>query len=245
MADLDDILNSEPAEIAGQPRDESGRFAPKEQAETGVAEAVEAAPEPEEAPPAPAAKQLPPEEYAALKDERRKRQALERELEQMRSKPVTTEESTPPDFWENPNQFLDQWGNQFGEQLMQRIEARTWQANAQKSEMAARAKYDDFDDKIATFHELAAADPRLAQELRSAPDVAEFAYRKATEAMMLQEHGGITGLLQAERAKWEAELRSSAPVIPQVPLSTAAERSVASRGGPAWTGPKSLDELLQ
>jgi hypothetical protein len=254
MEDLDSILSDEPTELkpeapveTGQPRDEHGRFAPKDDGttETGVDQAGEI---PAEVPPtSEPTKELPPAEYAALRDERRKRQQLERELQELQQRvnqPVTAP-SPPPDFWESPEAALEAKFNQFGEQLMQRIEAQQWQRKAANDEQSARAKYADFDDKLEQFHQLAASNPALINELRAAPDVAEFAYRKASEAMLLQDHGGVEGLLKAERAKWEAELRGSAPVPPTVPLSTAAERSVGSRSGPAWVGPVSLDDLLR
>src|SRR5690348_13508271 len=90
---IDDILNDVPEqetvteeatqEVVEQPtgptRDEHGRFARKE--ETGV----ETPPQPEAVaepvPPTEQPSQLPPQEFAALKDERRKRQEAERRIE--------------------------------------------------------------------------------------------------------------------------------------------------------------------
>lgn len=254
MEDLDSILSDEPTdekpEAIERPRDEHGRFAPKdnETTETGEEPQPEVEAQPAEVPPtSEPPKELPPGEYAALRDERRKRQALERQLQEMqqRSAAPQVEAAPPPDFWESPEAALEARFNQFGEQLMQRMEAQQWQRKAATDEQAARAKYDDFDDKLETFHQLAATNPALVNELRAAPDVAEFAYRKASESMLLQEHGGIDGLLKAERAKWEAERGSVTQIPTALPLSTAAERSVGSRSGPAWGGPSALDDLLR
>lgn len=253
MEDLESILNSEPKEQVAPEvpetedqtqerlRDEHGRFVAKETGDQPAAEATEVPPTPE------VKDQLPSGEYAALKAERRKRQELERQLAEVQQRLTPQQPAPPPaDLWEDPNAFFEQRFNQFGQQLMQQIEAKQWSERATAQEAAARAKHEDFDDALESFHQLAAANPAIIEELRASPDVAEFAYSKGREAMLLQQHGGIEGILKAERAKWEAE-RGTAPMQSHVvppPSSTASERSVGARGNPAYAGPLSLQDIL-
>ncbi|MGH8678694.1 MAG: hypothetical protein ACREUQ_10130, partial [Burkholderiales bacterium] len=221
-----------------QPRDESGRFAPRETGEEAAPAADDSAPPAEQQINDPMQGQL-----AALKDERRKRQELERLVQQyQQSQPAPEVQS--PDFWENPDAALNQRFQEFGTQLMQQMQTAQWQERTTASEAAAKAKHADFDDKIELFHSLAERDPTLVNELRRSNDPAEFAYAKASEAMLLQQHGSVDALLKAKRAEWEAEIKGSIPTLQMPPSSTASERSVAARSGPNWGGPKSLADII-
>lgn len=250
---LDDILNEAPAEPvtetpqteaqpqaeAERPRDEHGRFLPKD---TGEQQEAPQGAEPAEpsATPAPEPATVP---RAALEDERRKRQAeasraqyLEAQLQQFqRQQPA----EQPAGFWDDPDARLEQ----FGESLIQRWEQRQIVNKANASEAAAKAKYEDYDEVIQEFHRAAAENPRLAAEMFTAPDPAEYAYRKAKSARDLAEVGSLEELEAKIRAKVEAEIRASAPSI-TAPQTTANQRSVGTRSGPVWTGPKALGELL-
>jgi hypothetical protein len=63
--------------------------------------------------------------------------------------------------------------------------------------------------------------------------------------MDLERVGSFDELLKAERAKWEAEAKAAMPAPqPTFPTSTASDGSVASRGGPVWSGPTPDKTLL-
>ncbi len=269
METLDDILSGEAAPVAepapqpevietpalpetiGQARDEHGRFTAKE-------------PTGELQPETPVAEQVPPTEqepthvpFSALRDERRKRQdaegriaALEARFASMQTPPAPQPQQpqTPApigDFWEDPNGFLNQRFDQFGDAMLERMEQRQAMQRVESSEAAARAKYTDFDEKIGAFQQAVQVNPALAREMASAPDPAEFAYTHGKNALQVQQYGSLDALLAAERAKWEQEALAAIPAArPTAPMTTAADRSTQQRGGPAFAGPTPLTELL-
>lgn len=255
---IDDILN-EPApeaiaevaqeaitetpepETIGQPRDEAGRFAPKD--ETGVITQETA----DTVPPTEPQQGLPPAEYAALKDERRKRQeaeariaALEQQFHQARQQQPQEPE---PDFWDNPKALIAAQLNQFGQELRHQLKQEQITERVDASEQVARGKYNDFDEKLSAFQQAVQLNPLLAREMANSSDPAEFAYSRGKTALEIQRVGSLDEVIKAERAKWEAEARAAIPA-PSLPHSTASERSVGARSGPAWAGSTPIDSIL-
>jgi hypothetical protein len=266
MENLENILKNEsPAEetkqeaepigettgIADPPsdrlRDEHGRFAKKE--ETGVPTAEAPAAEPTtQAPPAEQNQQLPPAEYAALKDERRKRQELERKLEaaiaqqQLFKQPP---DHPPPSFWDDPDAAMAHMRQEMRNELLQSLRQEQQIERMNLSEAAAKLKYPDYPDAFAAFEQAVQYNPRLAQEMVSAADPAEYVYSKGKAALALEQHGSIEALLAAERQKWEAEVKGHVPApLANLPSTTAADGSVGARSGPEWNGPPSLKEIV-
>lgn len=232
-------------ESTGPVRDEHGRFAKKE--ETGVA--AEPAQETSEAPPAPR-QELPQDVYEPLKAIRNENKELKAQLEQMQAfMAQQSQQRQPkepdPDFWDDPQAFIQRQFQQFGPQLMSQWQQQQQIQRIDQSEQAFRASHPDFDEKLAAFREATQANPRLAQEMMQAPDPAEFAYSRGKTALELQRYGSVDQLLAAERAKWEQEAKAALnPHAPSLPNSTASDSSVGARTGPAWSGPKPLGELL-
>lgn len=254
---LDDILSgaapevepvaSEPEAVEpteGRARNPDGTFASTK--ETGVETPPETDLSAEPVPPTEQAKGLPPEEFAALKDERRKRQAMEAELADMRAQFARMQQpqpEQPPEFWDNPDAAMQARLEQFGDTLLQRFEQKQQVERINASEAQARLKYADYDDAFHAFRQAVQANPALAQQMTQASDPAAFAYQKGKTALELERVGSIDELLKAERAKWEAEAR--AVVQPtSFPQSTVTERSVGGRTGPAWSGPTPLSDIL-
>jgi hypothetical protein len=252
--DLNNILNDTPetpaeapaetaAEQAQRERDDKGRFVAKDTGETTP---------PEEAPPAaeaapPAAEATIPQ--AALLDERRKRQELERQVQyllsqQRQPEQPRTQPAPAPDFWEDPDGALNARLDAFGTTLIQRWEQQQAVSRANQAEAAAKAKYPDYDEVIGEFHRAAADNPRLAQEMFAAPDPAEFAYRRAKQTRELAEAGDLESLKARLRAEWEAEIKASLPSSITAPTTTAGLRSVGARSGPEWSGPTSISDIL-
>jgi hypothetical protein len=236
-------------EAAERPRGPDGKFISKE-TEVETPQAAEAPAEP--APSAEQNDQLPPAAYAALKDERRKRQALEDEVQRMRDQFARMQaqpqqpQQQPVDFWENPESFLADRDARLAEQLFQRMEQRQQEQRLEASEQAAKAKYADYDDAFRAFEQAVQLNPRLAQELAYAPDPGEFAYSKGKTALELQRVGSIDELIRAERQKWEAEAMAAIqPARQPLPSTTAVDGSVGARGGPEWSGPKPLGSYLR
>jgi hypothetical protein len=265
---IDDILNDtesveETAEVTeevaeqpteqsdGRERDEKGRFKSKE--ETGV----ENEPQPEvvvePVPPTEPSNQLPPAEYAALRDERRKRQeaeqraaAIEAHYAQLARQQQAQQPQQPrPEFWDNPEQYLQSEFAHFGERLIQQMEQKQQIERINASEQAAKSKYADYSDAYQAFEQAVQLNPRLAYELAQAPDPGEFAYSKGKTALAIQNTGSIDALRAQIRAEIEAEARAAfnpAPV--RLPSTTAADGSVGARTGPAWSGPTPIDDIL-
>lgn len=272
MEKLDDILNEEPATteapaeepkqepIATEPRievtqprirDEHGRFAKQE--ETGVDEqkpareiiAEQRAKLEVGAPPA--SDQLPQAEFAALKDERRKRQEAERRLEaieaqlQLQKPPA----APPPSFWDDPDAAMAHMRQEMRTELLQALKQEQQIERMDASENAAKAKYQDYPEAFVAFQQAVQYNPRLAQELATAPDPGEYAYSKGKAALALEQYGSIDDLLAAERQKWEAEVKGAIPTLtPNLPSTTAADGSVGARTGPGWSGPQPLKEII-
>jgi hypothetical protein len=237
---------TEPQEAEGQPRGADGKFLPKEAGVETPPEPVEASAEP--VPPTEQAG-LPKEDFAALKDERRKRQAMEAELAEMRTQFARMQAKPPeqaPDFWDNPDAAMQARLDQFGETLLQRFEQKQQVERIDASEAQARAKHADFDDAFHAFRQAVQANPALAQQMTKASDPAEFAYQKGKTALDLERVGSIDEMIKAERAKWEAEARAvvQPAAQPMFPSSTVTERSVGQRRGPEWSGPTPLGDIL-
>lgn len=249
---IDNLLNDEePAveqqpETIGQPRDESGRFAPKE--ETGVEkEKVEApAPEPEPVPPTEPTDGLPKDVYAPLKAVRAENQELKQQIAALQQQFATQQrqQQPQPEFWEDPQSFLSAQFDQFGNQLMQRFEQQQTVKRVESSETAARAKYADFEDALSAFRQAAQANPSLIQQMVQNENPGEFAYTRGKSALQLEQYGSVDELLKAERAKWEAEAKAAMPA-PSFPSTTATDGSVGARTGPSWSGPAPIDDLLR
>lgn len=263
---LDDILNgSEPEPVAApepapepqQPRDEHGRFAPKGEHEP---EAV-APPAPEGASPAPEMKPEPTLEHPALLGERRRRQEAEnraRELEQQiaqfqQRQVQPTPEQGPPDIFEDPEGYT-RWIREEAKRealsgVQQTVQQTGYQARLEVSEMLARDKYQDFDEKLQVFADLVNQNPALAVELQKQINPAEYAYRTAANYSQVSQLGSLDmdALKQQLREELKAEmLADTQSKLQTIPPTLAAERNVGNRGaGPSWSGPTSINDILR
>lgn len=267
--DLDSILNDEPIEqpaIEAQPpeqserpRDENGRFV---SASDPGDENPEPAQQPAQAAAPPAAQQdaeqgnIP---VAALRDERQKRQQLEAQLQQYQQYFASLEQQQPAQPAEVPDMYVDpqgytQWvAAQIRENIMQEVQQYGSQFEtsnlARVSEMLARQRHADYDEKIAVVVEAAKSNPHIAYEVANAADPAEHAYKVASNILAARQLGTTEipsrDAIEAEiREKIMAELGLSSK--PTAPSSLASDRSLAvSRSGPAWGGPETLEDILR
>lgn len=241
----DDEPEAELAETPVEPpRDEQGRFAAKE---TGV-EPQEPEPEPVE-PSEPPSDKLPPETFKGLREEREKRQNLERELQALREQLQSlqtpqTPPAPPPDIWED----TQAWQQDFGGQVVSTaVQQATLNARLDMSEMMARQNYADFEEVKAEFLAMARENPMLADQARADAHPWNKAYQIAKNVRTMREVGATD--LETLKAKLREELMAeaqaqlaAAPATLPPTLTTA--RNVGTRSGPAWSGPKSLSELL-
>lgn len=237
----DEPMTEDEAPVEDQPRDEHGRFAAKE---TGDEQEPEA-PEPVEAVP-PTADKLPPETFKGLREEREKRQALERELEALRQQFQANQQpaAPPPSIWEDDEGALQ---HVKGEAVNEAVQRATLNARLDMSEMLVRQSNPDFEDVKAEFLAMAEQNPALVQQALSDPHPWNKAYQIAKNARTMRELGATDlGTLKAKiREELMAEMQAIPPVArPAVPPTLATQRSVAQRTGPGWSGPRSLDDLL-
>lgn len=244
MDELDDFLEqgtqpTEPTteapqpETIGQPRDESGRFAPKE---TGVEpqETADTVP--------PTADKLPPETFKGLKEEREKRQALERELEaikqQLQSRPQEPP-APPPSVWEDEQAYG-------GHIVSTAVQQATFNARLDMSEMMVRQANPDFEDMKAKFLEMASQNPSLQQQALADPHPWQRAYTIAKNAAKMEALGAVdVSELEAKiRAELEAKYAAQPQATPTLPNSLADAQSARSTASqPA--GLLTLEDILR
>lgn len=237
-----------------RPRDEAGRFAPK----------AEAAPAPQNTgtPPAENGPKLVPVSVAI--EERKKRQALEAELAELRARAAQPQQPAPPpqqvapqqapDFWADPDAHLTHREQQIVARLEQEMVRRT----VALSEAIARQQ-PDYEDAEKALFEYAQANPQLRQQigttLATHATPAMWAYEQGKRllaaqawAPVQQQHASPDAFIKAEVERQVAErmARSPAPSsAPPPPASLASARSAGPRVGPAaYTGPTPLTSIL-
>lgn len=230
-----DPVEAPQPETIGQPRDEHGRFAAKDTGEEPQEPPAEAVP--------PAADKLPPETFKGLKEEREKRQALERELQALRDQiqaSQTEPPAPPPSLWEDETA----WG---GNLVNTAVQQATLNAKLDMSEMMVRQAHEDFDAMKAKFLEMAELNPSLRQQALADPHPWNRAYQIATNAAKMEAIGAV------DVADLEAKLREQiktemaaqqAPPAPALPVSLADSQSARAPATGA-TALLSLEDILK
>lgn len=219
-------------ETIGQPRDDAGRFAAKQMGDETPLEA-ELAP--------PASDKLPPETFKGLREEREKRQALEREIEALKQQinGSQSQPAPPPSIWED-----DQAALQHIQQ--ESVSQASFNARLDMSEMLASQAHDDFDAKKAKFLEMMAVNPALQQQALTAKHPWEEAYKIATNAMRFEEMGAtsVSELEAKLREQIKAEMLAEKPAAHALPVSLSDSQSsrVSQNSGPALL---SLEDILK
>lgn len=257
---IEGILNAdEPAvevETPTPPRDEAGRFAAK-----GEEQALEPV---EGASPAPEVAEQPVLDHPALLGERRRRQEsdqrvaesdqrvaiLERQIADLQSQQPVIQPVQPPeapDPWEDPMGFADWTSKRSVEAAMQNltpmIEQRFAQQRVQASFAQASTKYPDFQERWDAFAAMEETNPALTQVALQQPDPAEYAYRVAKNFEMAKQMGALD--VDALKAKLREEIMAEEVAkLPNLPTTLATLRSVGTRGGPEWSGPRSMSDIL-
>lgn len=177
--------------------------------EEPAAETVEATPEPTpepeqgvkqdvSEPPSEKPKEVEPDNWAkaAVLDERKKRQALEAELEALKRQQQP--EAKKVDLFEDPEGYQKQV-----EQSIQK--ARIEDRISLSREIFASMK-DDYEEAEAAFIDLAKQHPQLVGEMLVAPVPAKFAYEQGKKALAFNEMKAFDP--DSYKAKLREELRS-------------------------------------
>lgn len=177
----------------------------------------------------------------AAQEERRKRQALEERIKVMEAAKAQEPAKT---FWDDPEATIKAQKEEMQSALLkQRVDT---------SEMIARSKYQDFDEKANIFKDLLQGNPWLYQEMLRSIDPADYAYKQAKNHMELKAAGSIEALrsqiAKEERLKLEQELKERREALEKE--RAALPSSLSDVKGthvnkPVWTGPNSLDDILK
>ncbi len=235
-------------EYEAQGRDpQTGQFLKKEPEPK-----VEAKPEPKvETKPEPKAREEFTEKERAFlraaEEERRKRQDLERQLAEYRAPKEKTEEKKS--FWDDPEGHL----KSFESSLEQKLTQREINTKLQTSEVIARSRYKDFDEKVTIFSELMRETPALHAQMVAASDPAEFVYRTAARTKMIQEAGSIDELrakIEKEtREKLEAEYKAKEKDLEKQRAALTGSLSEVKGAAPqqrtVYSGPTPLGDILK
>ena len=245
-SDNANIRHQEKEELAqGRVRDETGKFVKKEEVKTEAKEVKETK-EPEKK----EIKETPRQEFsdkerallAALQDERRKRQELERKQEVKKpEKP----------FWEEPEAHFKAIEEQHKSWEQKQAERETINL-LRVSELMSRKEHSDFDQMIDHFGRMVQEIPGLHAQWLQAPDPAEFAYKTAKQHRDLQEAGNIDTLREnirkEERLKVEQELKAKEEKLKKeredLPPTLSDARGTKQQKT-VWSGPTTLDDVLK
>lgn len=239
--DTNEVQEAPETEASAPPRDEHGRFLPKETGDTAEPETEPTAEVP------PTNQGLPPETFKGLKEEREKRQRLEAELAELKQQFQAAQQpleppQPPPSIWEDEQAAFQAHA--------QAIAAQTsMNARLDMSEMLASQAHDDFEPMRAKFLEMMQINPTLQQKALAAKHPWEEAYQIAKKAAVLEEVGASN--LDELKAKWReefmAEAAANVPISnnPTIPPSLTTARNVGARSGPSWSGPAAIEDLLR
>jgi hypothetical protein len=256
MGTIDDILNDEPAteqpaaEVVETPavepeapvieaepgpvRDEKGRFAPKGENES--------------ASPAPVEDNKAGFDPAPVIAERRRRQeaeqraaTLEAQLAQLQNPPAP-----PPSIWDDEQGAFQHFGQQV---VSHAVGDAVVQSRLHTSELLASQAFPDFEQVWEPMNQFLTENPAIIQKARSDRHPWAYAYRAYKNATTMQELGATD--MDALKAKLREELQAElaaqqpqTPTAPAIPMTLSNERNVGQRSGPAWSGPRPLNELL-
>lgn len=240
---LDEILDDDEGEVVDTTPE-------PEPSEPEATEPKGVEPEPEKEPePEPPSGGLPKDVYEPLKAVRSENQQLKDQLEALRKEAEARQqpkepEAPPPSIWEDDQA----WEQHFSGQLVSKaVQAATNNSRLQMSEMMMAQQHEDFPQIKDKLMEFVGNNPVINQQVAESQHPWSTAYNAWKNHETMQQLGAtdLETLREQIRQEELAKLQEELPAPKQsAPKTLASKRSVASRGGPAWNGPRSLDELL-
>ncbi len=244
---IDDILNGDDVEVAEVAQETEQVTDTAEQAANedtkGEAE-EEAQAEPEAKAETPTAEDDVEQEWtkSMALDERRKRQAVEKQLDELKKAQEEAARTPRPDLIDDPEGALSHMQAEFDQKLRN-------QTIAVGQEMM-RSMHEDYDTLEAEFVELAKSNPVIAQGVRDAANPAKYAYdiaTKAREAAALTDTGARDKLKQQLRAEVlaEQEAEKAKQAKKDGALSPSLASSKAEGGSVESFVIPSLDDILK
>jgi hypothetical protein len=242
---LDNILNEDSdttAEIRQANPDEAVEQKGVEPAEEPEPEQT---PEPEPKPSEPPSDKLPEDVYKPLKAVRDENKELKQRLDQLeqlrREADANKEPEKPkPTIWEDDQAWQQDFG---GQVVSQAVQVASYENKLSTSEFYARKNLEGFEEKWDDLNSWLKENPAVAEKASADYDPWGFAFRQYKNQQDLADIGDVESYKQRVREELMAELQQSQQ--PTVPPSLSTQRSVGSRGGPAWNGPKPLGDLLK
>ena len=237
---LEDVLNGVEEEPVEQEQEETPELE-SESEDTTAEQKQEETPEPE----APAATEEPKDEpwtKAAVLDERRKRQALEAELEELRK--AKEEPVQAPDVIDDQAGYTDYLTNQVSQQVNK--------ARIEMSQEMMRMHDSEYDQKEVEFLEMARDNPHLTQQLFQHSMPAKFVVETVNKARELKKLENVDEYKAQLRAELEAELRKELGAeiqakketdnkVTQIKPSLANARASKDQGEPTY---ETLDDVF-
>lgn len=167
-------------------------------------------------------------DVAAIIDERRKRQELERELQALKQQ----QQQPKADIFEDPEAVI----NQHLQARLAPLENTILKLQVE----LAKTKMPDFDDAAVAFFTAAQNDPVLLHQADTAPDQFAFIYR---EGKRLKELGDVGGDIEKYREKVTAEARAeNAKLQQQLQAAMAELESVKKAQAELAAVPRSLSQ---
>lgn len=254
MSDLEAILRRETGEQPAESQEELELKQPETEAEEPQEEPevkAEKPEEPEKPTPPPGDEGKVP--LQALLDEREKRQQYEKELKAFREQQEKAKAQAPklPDYFEDPegyNAAVDKLVQDRVSQVEARVNQQMSQAWLSMSERAAKARYQDFDEKLEAFSQEAQNNPVLAAQMVQSPDPGEYVYQTGKKLLALSTTPDLDSLreqirneLLAEMKQGEAEKKAK---LAAVPKSLSKEQSAAGPRNAEWQ-PTSIEDALR
>lgn len=262
---LDDIFDA-PTETAEAPQE-----APQvETAQTGeepkhdtMSDASETVPPTETVTEEPSVDESPTVPVAALKDERNKRQELERQLEELKarssvpqptqppveSQPQPTQPAVMPDPLEDPEAF-NKWYTETQEQAQLAQEQAMYNNRVATSKMIVSQQYEDYGEAEKVFAEALAMSPDLQRQVVASDNPALFAYQVGKKLMTFNAMGDdpeayINQQVEARLAQQGQQVPQQSPVSDApVPQSLASTASAQPRNSKGQFEDASIHELL-
>jgi hypothetical protein len=188
--------------------------------------------------------QLPREEYGvvrAIRDENKELKAQLAAIQERLSAQPQAPAAPPPSIWEDEQAWQENFGQTVAGQA-------AFNARLDTSEMLAAQAYSDFEEVRPKILEHMASNPALQQQVLGDRHPWNKAYQIVKNHEKMQALGAVD--LDDLKSKLEAEIRAKlleeAPQrLPSAPPTISGDRSVGSRTGPAWAGPKSIEEMLR
>ena len=189
----------------------------------------------------------------ALLEEREKRQQYERELKEFREQQDKAKKEAPklPDYFENPDAYnaaIEQMVQERVTGLEQKVNQQMSQAWLSMSERAAKARYQDFDEKLEAFSLEAQTNPVLAAQMMQSPDPGDYVYQTGKKLMALSSTPDLDTLREQIRNELLAEMKQGEDAkkakLAAVPKSLSREQSASGPRESEWQ-PTSLEDAIR